>query len=163
MSLWLIVDTLDKKCMLHFFFLKRFSSLWTVAKWNCDYIAREDCWCTSVFWRVLQRWHCLCWGLKCLSLELRIDLLIRLLLQAILFCQCWSLIAVTTRLLTSSTRLWSVLLKLRLWRLRWQEGCVLISWRKLAFLWPATCSFALVRGCFLLVWKPLKAYLKLVL
>jgi len=51
----------------------------------------------------------------------------------------------------------------RPWRLCWQEGCVLISWRKPTFLWPATCSFALVRDCFLLVWKPLKAYLKLVL
>ena len=48
-------------------------------------------------------------------------------------------------------------------RLRWQEGCVLISWRKPAFLWPVTCSFVLVRDCFLLVWKPLKAYLNLVL
>ena len=28
----------------------------------------------------------------------------------------------------------------RPWRLRWQEGCVLISWRKLSFIWPATCS-----------------------
>ena len=162
-SLWLIVDTLEKKYMLRFSFLKRFSSLWTAAKWNCDYIAREYCRCTPIFWRVLQRWHCLHCGLKCWSLELRIDLLIHLLLQAILFCQCWSLIAVTTRLLTSSTRLWSMLLKLRPWRLRWQEGCVLISWRKPAFFWPATCSFALVRDFFLLVWKPLKSYLKLVL